>query len=402
MANKAQKPAKQRLIVAFIIVVTLLLIIFGGIFGFAHLVNSKKAKAMTNWKPQPAEVTATQTKAVNWKPSIKATGEAVAIQNVNVTTQSVGGLVNAIAFSSGQMVKKGQVLFTLDSSQLKAQLAEAQANLQLAKITYERNQALFKQNAVSEQTLDQSKAQYDADLASVNSIQANIDYNTIRAPFSGKIGLRAISLGQFFQAGTSAATLTQISPIYINFPIPQNKMGQIHIGGEIKFTSDAYPGKQFTAKITAVNSEVTSDNLALNVQATFDNEDDNALIYPGMFLDVAVVLPPMKNTIILPRNAINYTLYGETVIVLNPDVKKGKPVIAEYSAFKDGKIQMISTGKAQYTAKLTPVTTTMTEDNQVIVQGIKAGQIVATSGQNKLQNSSEVVINNQFNFKNNP
>ncbi len=403
MTDQIQKPSRKKLIIAFAVVIIALLIIFGGIFGFAHMVNSKKEEAIKTWKMQPAEVTATTAKSVNWNPSIKATGQAVAIQSVNVTTQSTGGLIDSISFESGQMVKKGQVLFTLDTSQLKAQLAQAKAQLQLAKITYDRNKELIKQNAVSEQTLDQSKATYDSDLASVQSIEADINFNIIRAPFDGKIGIRQISLGQFFQAGNSAATLTMISPIYINFPVPQNQMDQIHIGGKIKFTSDTYPGKTFEAKITAINSEVSSNNLALNVQATYDNKDEKAMISPGMFLDVSVVLPAMPNTIILPRNAINYTLYGETVAVLNPVMKNGKPVMAEYSAFKDGSVQMVSTGKAQYTVKLQPVQTTATDDNQVIVhKGIKAGQLVATSGQNKLQNDDPAVVNNEFNFKNNP
>ena len=121
-----------------------------------------------------------------------------------------------------------------------------------------------------------------------------------------------------------------------------------------------------------------------------------------MFVDVDVILPPVNNVIIMPRNAVNYTLYGETVYVLKPDYKNGKPVISQYSAFKDDKAQLISTGKTQYTAAQTPVKTTATNDNKVIVTGIKANDMIATSGQNKLQNGSKVIINNDFNFKNNP
>lgn len=401
MDHHVSNASYKKHIKAFIIVVVLLIVIFGGIFGFSYFVNAQKADAMAHWKVQPVEVNATTAKISQWQPTIQATGDAVAIQSVNVTTQA-SGLVSSIAFDSGEMVKQGQLLFTLDTSELKAQLDQAKAKLALSKITYERDQDLLQKNMISQQETDQSKASYQADLANVAAIEANINYHLIKAPFSGKIGLRQISLGQYFEPGSSAATLTKISPIYINFPVPQNVIDKIDIGGEIKFTSDAYPGMNFTAKITAINSEITSDNRAMEVQATFDNKDKEHYIYPGMFLNVRVVLPVIDQVIVLPRNAISYTLYGQSVFVLEPTLKNGKPVMAEYSAFKDGKLQLISTGKPQYVVKQVPVTTTMTEDNKVIVAGIHAKDIVATSGQNKLQAGSVAIINNTYDFKNNP
>lgn len=401
MAELTLKAPKKKLIKAFIVVIVILVVIFGGIFGFASFVNGKKAAAMATWKMQAPEVTAAKAQSETWYPSVKTIGEAVAIQNVNVTAQA-SGLVSTISFDAGHMVKKGDVLFTLDTQQLQAQLKQAQANLELAKITYQRDDDLLKQQAVSQQTADQSKAQYDANLANVESIQADINYRTVKAPFNGKIGLRQISLGQYFSAGNSAATLTEISPIYIDFSIPQNNFSNVKVGGQIEFMSDAYPSVTFKAKISAINSQITSDNRALNIQATFDNKDQQHLIYPGMLLDVSLILPPIENTIIIPRNAVSYTLYGETVYVLVPDSKDGQPVMSEYSAMKDGQVQLVSTGEQQYTAKQVPVKTTMTNDNKVIVKGIKAGDMVATSGQNKLQNGVSIVINNDVDFKNNP
>ena len=392
---------KKRHIKAFIIVIILLVVIFGGIFGFSYFVNVQKAKAMANWKVQPAEVNAVVVKISRWHPNIAATGDAVAIQSVNVTTQA-SGLISSISFDSGQMVKKNQLLFTLDTAELKAQLDQAKAKLALSKITYERDQDLLQKNMISQQETDQSKAGYQADLANVAATEANINYHFIKAPFSGKIGLRQISLGQYFQPGSSAATLTKISPIYINFPVPQNVIDKVNIGGKIEFTSDAYPEKTFTAKITAINSEITAENRAMEVQATFNNTDKTHYIYPGMFLNVRMILPVIDQVIVVPRNAISYTLYGQSVFVLEPTVKNGKPVMAEYSAFKDGKLQLISTGKAQYIAKQVPITTTMTEDNKVIVTGINAGDMIATSGQNKLQTGAVAIINNHYDFKNNP
>lgn len=391
---------KKRLI-ALAIVVALIIVIFGGIFGFKHTADSNKAAMMSKWVMPPAEVTASKSKMTDWQPVINATGQAVAIQSVNVTSQG-SGLVTSISFKAGDFVKKGQELFRLDTSQLNAQLDQAKAQMQLSEITYKRDQKLYTQKAVSSQQLDQSLASYNADKANVESIQANIDYRIIKAPFSGKIGLRNISLGQYFEPGSAAATLTQVAPIYIDFPVSQNYISQLKIGSQISFTSDSYPGHVFTADITALNSEISDNTRAIEVQATYDNKDDKYMIYPGMYVDVRVMLPKLHDVIVIPRNAISYTLYGENVMVLDPVMENGSPVIAKYSSFKDGKMEMISTGKPEYKVKQILVTSQMTRDNAVVVKGIKADELVATSGQNKLENGSNVIVNNDYNFKNNP
>lgn len=396
-----EKPSKKKLLVSLAAVGGIALVIFGGTFGFSAYMSHEKAIAMKEYSPAPQVVTTAEVKTVDWQPNINLAGSAAAVQGIQVTAQA-SGLVSSISFQAGQIVKQGQELFRLNTQQLEAQLQEAKAQLRLAEITYKRYLDLVKTGSVSQQTFDESEAKYQEAVAQVQSIQANIDYHIVRAPFDGMIGIRNISLGQFFNQGDNAATLTMINPIYINFQVPQNYMNNVQVGTQITFTADAYPGKTFRAKVTALNSAIGLSNRSITVQATFDNSDESNLIMPGMFVNVSVLLPEIKDAVVMPRTSVSYSLYGELVYVLEPVMKDGKQVDATYSKFQDGKMTTISMGKPLYTAHPVSVKTSATRDNLVIVEGLKPGEIIATSGQNKLQKGTPVVSNNTYNFSNKP
>ena len=244
MICNLSKNTHKKHIKAFIIMIIILFIIFGSIFGFSYFINIQKQKMLLSWKMQPVEVTATIAKKGQWSPNIVLTGDAIASQNVNITTKA-SGIINSILFESGQKIKKGQLLFTLDTSELNAKLNQAIAKLSLSKITYQRNQNLLQKNMISYQEVDESKSIYQQDFANVAAIKANIDDHFIRAPFDGTIGLKKINVGQYFNAGSNAACLNNISSIYINFSVPQNLINKINIGGNIEFTADTYPGMIF-------------------------------------------------------------------------------------------------------------------------------------------------------------
>lgn len=391
------KNLKHKQFLVFVIVIIIIITLFGWIFGLSRLINNKKISVMENWKAQIPEVTATNAKSEIWYPTLKSIGEAVGIQNVKITSQ-VSGLISDVLFDSGQIVKKGDVLFVLDTKQMEAEFRQAAADFNLNNITYHRNLNLFAKNAISQQVVDESYAKYKMSAAKLDFIQEGINYHIIKAPFDGKIGLKEISSGQNFIAGERASQLTNFSPIYINFTIPQNNIRDLHIGGDIEFTSDSYPGIKFKAKITAINSEITRSSRAIDVQATYDNKNQENLIYPGMFLNIDVVLPSLDSLIVIPQNAINYTLYGETIYILTPDYENDTPVISEYNIIENGKVKIISTGKQQYTAKQVSIKTTMTDNNKIVVTGIRENDLIVTSGQNKLHDGIHVVINDNVDF----
>jgi membrane fusion protein (multidrug efflux system) len=353
-----------------------------------------KSKTMASFVMPPQTISSANAKSQDWQNYVASVGTTESINGVYVTSQA-SGIVTQINFKSGGLVKKGELLFKLDTQQLEAQLKQNKATLQLKKITYERDKELFSKNAVSQQQLDQSFASYQEAIGQVESTQANINYHYIYAPFNGKIGIRQINLGQYFQAGSNAASLNQIDPIYVNFDITESNVAKVKLGQTVELTTSSYPGKTFTGKVTATDSTLSNDTLGLAVQATIQNNDPKTQLLPGMFATVHVMLPTSKSVVVIPQSAITYTLYGNTAYILKPDMKDGKPEKAQYSAMEDGKMVLKSMDKDQYTAEQTPIRIGQTRGNEVeILSGVKPNDIVVTSGQLKLKNGSKTVINN--------
>ena len=390
----SQTRTKKGMTKAFIIVGAILLVLFGSIFGFNAFVSSKVSSIMSNWKMAPIVISAEKAKSETWTPYVESTGSATAIQSINVSAQT-SGLVSAIHFKSGQNVKKGEVLFTLDSTVLQAQLKQAQADEALKKITYLRDEELFKTKAVSQQTRDTSEANYAAAKATTEANQASINYTIIRAPFSGKIGIRNISLGGFFQQGDTAATLDTISPIFIDFTISGDSLADVHNGQEVEIYADTYPDKVFKGKVVALNSRISENTRALDVRAELENK--NQEIFPGMFLTVHLMLPEQNKVISVPQTAINYTLYGDTVYVLSPVMdKNGKQETASYNIQSDP-THLVRTQDKVYTAKTVQITVgTLNGKLASIDSGVKAGDLVVTSGQLKLKDGASVTIDNKY------
>ena len=388
------RASNKKIIISLIVIVAALFILFGSIFGFKYFVDGKKKAVLENWKMRPATVTATKAKSIEWTPYIESVGETQSINGVNVTAQ-VAGVITSIDFKSGQAVKEGDKIFEIQHDDLDAQLQENKAAMEIAEITYLRDKKLYKGNAASAQTMDQSLAQYQEAKATVANTQAKINYHIIRAPFSGKLGIRQINLGEYFQAGSTAVTLNQIHPIYVNFNIVENDVAQLFIGQDVQVMSTAFPEKIFKGKVTSINSTLSEDTRALSVQATLPNNKEQQLL-PGMFTTVHLMLPKKIDVVTVPTSAVNYTLYGDTIFVLKPKMKDGKQVMGTYSSFKGGKYEVVNMHQPAYTAIETPVKMGMSKGLESAVNsGIEAGDIVATSGQVKLKNGSEVIIDSK-------
>lgn len=389
------KPKKKKFVLFAGFLAAFLVILFGGIFGLGNFITGQKEKALASMVFPPTAISATKATQEKWQKYIESVGTTAAINGVNVTSQS-SGIITTINFQSGQMVKKGELLFKMDTRQLEAQLKQNKATLQLNKITYDRDNELYKKNAVSKQTLDQDYAAYQEALGQVEETQANIDYSHIYAPFSGKIGIRQINIGQYFQAGSSAASLNQIDPIYVNFNITEEDVDKVKLGQTVNLYTNSFPNKVFTGTVTAIDSLFSDQTLGLQVQATVTNNDPKAQLLPGMFANVHLMLPENKDVVVIPQNAITYTLYGNTAYVLEPDMKDGQPVKGSYTSFKDGKAQLVYMKQDQYIAKLVTLKLGQTRGNQTeVLGGVKPNELVATSGQLKLKNGSKAVINNE-------
>ena len=369
--SNIKKASKKSLIVVFVCVAVVLMAVIFILWGLSAY--QKHQQKVNHKAPPPEIVTAEPAKKVNWQPYIEATGETESIQGVEVSAQ-IEGIVTKINFKSGSMVKQGDVLFEIEHSDLEAKLHKAEANVEIAKLTYDRQHKLYQNQAASEQESDETYAKYQDAIGEKELIEADISYHIIRAPFSGKIGVRQIDLGEYFHAGSAAVTLNQLTPLYVNFYITESDMAKVYLGQKVKMQSTAFPKMDFKGEVTSINPKLDKETRSLLVQATLPNNDDKHLLLPGMLTSVDLLIPQKNKVLVIPASAINYTLYGDTVFKLEKSNKKHN-------------------GKAVYIAHKIPIIVGAKRGLTVeVLSGLSEKDIVATSGQLKLNNLSKVII----------
>jgi membrane fusion protein (multidrug efflux system) len=359
------KPMRKMLIIVGIV--------FGIIFAWYAIKKVIFHYYMTHYIPPAVTISATVAQSKTWESYLTSVGTLQAVQGVDLSAE-VSGIVSQIHFESGQFVKQGDVLLLLDTGVEQAQLKDNQAQLQLAKLNYERNKALIVKNAVSQAELDRLSAQLEETQANVEGTQAKIRQKTITAPFSGRIGIRLVNLGQYLSAGTTIATLQALDPLYVQFNLPEQYLNELYLQQPVQLSINLGEGKTLMGTITAINSKVEQTTRNVLVQATLPNKD--LQLYPGMFALVKVILRTHPTVIALPETAVTYSLHGDSVYIIKKEGKDrdGKPLLKAYR-------QYVTVGERR--------------GNEVaIVKGLKAGDQVVTSGQLKLQNGIHVVIDN--------
>ncbi|OOG49694.1 efflux RND transporter periplasmic adaptor subunit [Polaromonas sp. C04] len=333
-------------------------------------------------KPGAQVVTAMKAEMLEWQPQFNAVGTLNPVRGVDVTTE-VAGLVRSLHFHSGQDVKAGELLVELNADSDIAQLQALQAAADLSASVLARDRQQFEVKAISQAQLDADQADLRVKRASVAQQAALVAKKTIRAPFSGRLGITTVNPGQYLNPGDKIVTLQTLNPIYIDFNLPQKQLAGVSLGQRLTLSSDAFPGQSFAGKITAINPKVDPTTRNLQLEATIANEKLQLL--PGMFANVDVDAGDKKSYLTLPQTAITYNPYGSTVFVLKPGDKK------------DDK------GNAQLEAQQVFVTTGPTRGDQVaVLTGLTAGQQIVTSGQLKLKNGSPVTVDNSVQPANSP
>ena len=355
-----------------IIVLLLLGLVFGGIFGFKAFVNTKMTEFFDNMEPPPATVTTAEAQTSQWQPTLAAVGTLVAANGIDVTPE-VPGVVKQIAFESGARVQAGDVLVQLDTATDQAQLDVLRAQRDLAKAELDRQRALLKRRTTSQAEFDAAESNYRQVLASIANQQAVIAKKTIKAPFAGEVGIRQVDLGSFVNTGTAVVSLQQIDPLRLRFSLPEQQLPQVAVGQTVHTRVDAFADRRFTGTITAIEPAVNAATRTVQVEARVDNRE--RLLRPGMFARVEVVLPGTNDYLTLPNSAITYNPYGDSVFLVEPaasDAEGAKPTVRR--AF----------------VKLGPAR----GDQVAVLSGLETGQQVVTSGQLKLRNGSRIVIDN--------
>ncbi|MGH6673714.1 MAG: efflux RND transporter periplasmic adaptor subunit [Xanthobacteraceae bacterium] len=349
-------------------------IVLGGIFGFQAFKAMMIKKFMSAMKAPPQTVSTTTAAYSEWQPQIEAVGSLRAVKGADLSLE-VAGVVDSISFNSGDDVKQGAVLLKLRADDDAAKLTSLQATAELSQLTYQRDLKQFKIQAVSQATLDTDVANLKNAKAQVAEQQAVLDKKTLRAPFAGHLGIRAVDLGQYLGAGTTIVTLQELDPVFLDFFVPQQSVDRIRIGDKVTVKVDAFKDRTFPGAISAINPKVDSSTRNVQVRATLQNPDHKLL--PGMYATIDTATGAPQNLITLPQTAITYNPYGDTVYVVDKKVETGD--------------------KPQLIARQTFVTTGSTRGDQVaVLKGVKAGDVVVTAGQIKLHNGSVVLINNSI------
>ncbi len=323
----------------------------------------------------PTTVSSATVKEEDWAPTLSAVGSISPVQGAVVSSE-LGGVVSQIAFENGGTAKKGDLLVRLDASAEEALLRSAEAEAELARQDLERTRGLATQKVVSKAELDAAESKFNRLNAVVDQMRSNIRKKTIIAPFDGQLGIRQVNVGQMINAGQQVVPLTSLDPVFADFALPQQYLGQLKPGLDVHVTTDALPGRVFNGKLTAINAMVDSSTRNITLQATLDNPDH--ALRPGMFAKAEVTLPQKHKALVIPGSAISYAPFGDSVFVI--EKKKDEKTGKESQVIRQ---QFVRVGESR-------------GDLVAITQGLKAGESVVSTGVFKLRNGMTVTINNDL------
>jgi membrane fusion protein (multidrug efflux system) len=358
--------------IVFIIVLVLLAGLVGGIYHFHFNLKPEFARAAISSMPRPvAGVAVEEARAEEWTPRVSAIGTFRAVPGIDVSSQ-VSGVVAEIAFQNGQDVEKGALLLRLDDSTEQADLRANMAQMKNADKAFDRQKALEASGVAARANYDLAQAVRDQAAGAEDKTRALIGQKTIRAPFSGRLGIRKVDLGQYVAAGASMVSLQQLDPIYLDFQVPEQNVASLAPGQDVVATIDAFAGKSFHGKISNIDARVDPGTRSILVRAEFANSDKTIL--PGMFGHVDFPAGKPIQAVTAPRTSVAFSLYGDSVFVVVPDdAAKGfdGPLHIERRAVKAGDAR---------------------EDRIVLLQGVAPGDKVVAEGQIKLQPGAAVKI----------
>ncbi|MDR6517865.1 MULTISPECIES: efflux RND transporter periplasmic adaptor subunit [Variovorax] len=351
-------------------------------------------------KPGPQTVSTAEVQKLRWQSQLTAVGTLNPVRGADLGTE-VAGLVRTVHFKSGQDVKAGTLLVELNADSDIAQLHAAEAAAAQAAIVLKRDQAQLAVQAVSQAQIDADTNDLKAKRAQVEQQAALVAKKSIRAPFSGRLGITTLNPGQYVNAGDKLVTLQTLDPIYVDFALPQQQLAGLAVGQVVNLSVDTFPGQSFSGKINAISPKVDAATRNVQVEATISNPKQ--LLLPGMFANVKIDVGGEQEQLTLPATAVTYNPYGSTVYVVK-EAEPPKPGAAGAAGTAGAPAQPANpSGAKQLVAQQVFIETGPTRGDQIaIVKGLTAGQVVVSSGQNKLKNGTPVVVDNSVQPTNNP
>ena len=347
--------------------ILIVLVVAGGLAAVKALQIKTLLGAAALFAPPPETIASATVHEEKWPDTIPAVGSVSAAQGVTIAPE-IAGTISEIHFESGATVNKGDLLVKLDTSSEEAQLRAAEAQYQLATLNAERTRKLREGSTVSQSEADATEASLKEAQANADGIRATIAKKNIRAPFAGKLGIRLVNLGEQLPVGQSIVSLQSLSPVYVDFSLPQQELARLRTGLKVRVTTDTYPDKTFEGELTAINPDLDMTTRSIRSRATFANAEE--LLRSGMFVRAAVILPEEKAVLAVPATAVVSAPYGDSVFIVSPDAKSGSTNLVVQQAF-------IRTGRTH-------------GDFVSVETGLKAGDRVATAGVFKLRNGMSV------------
>jgi membrane fusion protein (multidrug efflux system) len=363
-----------------ILMLAAMAVLVGGL-GFVKFRQVQDAMAQAAaFQLPPEAVTTIVAEQAKWPATLSAIGTIAAVQGVTVSAD-LPGIVDSIAFESGAPVSQGDLLVQLDTRQEQAQLAAVMAARDLARLNFDRMHGLVNEGAITRVDYDRAEAEQKQTEARVDEIRAIIARKTIRAPFSGILGIRQVNLGQYLSGGDPVVSLQSLDPIHVNFSVPQQNGGQNLVGRNVRITTEDLAGVEFLGRVTAINAIVDEATRNIQVQATLSNP--RSVLRPGMFVETEVVLGANRSFVTVPASAISYAPYGDSVFVVT-DLND-----ANGQTYRGVRQQFVKLGASR-------------GDQIVVLSGLKAGEEVVSSGVFKLRNGAAILVNNKVQPANQP
>ncbi|OEE53347.1 efflux RND transporter periplasmic adaptor subunit [Vibrio splendidus] len=364
-----------------VIVGSALFILLSFVFGFHYVKGEMIKEKVANFKLPAISVTTEKVNQDTWDKSLKVIGNIHSNQSIDVTSQ-MSGQVKEILFTSGQQVNKGDVLVKLDDALLKSNYKSQLSKVELVRVELMRNKLLLRNNSVSKNSVDKLQAQFNSEGAKLEYIATQIDYMKVKAPFSGSVGIRNIDVGDFINSSTAIVELEDKSKQYVDFSIPELYLHDVKVGQDLQFYSEATNDEVFHGTISAIepSSDSNTHNIELRAMA-----NQAVPLEAGMYVDATLITSESDTIVAVPSVAISYTLYGNTVFVLDTSTKKASEHTSkDASPFYEYKI-------VQRTVEVGPK-----QGGYVgVISGLKAGDVVVTSNQHQLKNGGWVLVNNQ-------
>jgi membrane fusion protein (multidrug efflux system) len=349
-----------------------LALVFGGVIGFKLFKQSMIADYLSKMGTPPVNLNAAVAESATWPQHLAAIGSLRARRGIDIRSEA-DGVIRKLYIQPGQLVKTGDLLVELDDTVDRATLKSADVRLEKARRNFERDKALFEKALASKDQFENSRSEFESAEAFVEETQGTIDKKSIRAPFNSSIGIHNLAEGHYLSKGDKVVSLQDLDSLYLDMKLPEKELEELRLGQQVIFSVPSHPGRTFSGVIRFIDVQVQATTRNVMVRAEVDNPQHELL--PGMFADATIVLEQSREVVTLPRTAVAFTLYGETVYLLQQETDADK-------------------GTTSWKASRKPVKSGETRDGRLAVTGIEAGQMVALDTQHRLLEGSPVEIQN--------